>query len=530
MNEQLLRLDISKRPDASQTVRIGQGDVGGTTIVADVYDNGAALDLTGMDVRFLMRLPGGRYYVRDYGCTAVGNRVTYVVDEEHMCAIAGYTDCAYFEVLQGTEVVASTQRFRIEVLRSALDGSVPGESYDTAIDEAIARADAAAEEAREAAGGTVVVMSETRRGGAKLGDGLSVGSDERLSVAPLTTAQIDTVANDGALASANVLDGTRLAYLWGKLRSKFASLVGGAVAVAQGGTGKTTHTANAVLAGNGTGAVKNIQSDDGALYATSANGAPAFGTLPIAQGGTNATNAAGAAANIVGGQSIAPSSVAATNGVTAATVTASSQVSVSDGTTVHQLTDKANYSTLLDVERSIASTESATATTSHAVGEYVMLRDGLFRVTAPISAGSAIAVGTNVVAVKVMDEATDADRMTAGTLAIGRGGTGQDGTTIETVVGDIVTAGAGCSIASAEYAQWGKMAHVVIGIMCTSAKSSGDTLATIVSGKRPATTALLMPTFNSVPSCSLNTVGNIVVRGSLGAGTTLYVIGTYLLP
>ena len=265
MNEQLLRLDISKRPDASQTIRIGQGDRGGTTIVADIYDNDSALDLTGMDVRFLMRLPGGRYYVRDYGCTAVGNRVTYVVDEEHMCSIAGYTDCAYFEVLQGTEVVASTQRFRIEVLRSALDGSVPGESYDTAIDEAIARVDAAAEEAREAAGGTVVVMSESRRGGAKLGDGLAVGGDERLSVVPLTTAQIETVANDGALASANVLDGTRLAYLWGKLRAKFASLVGGAVAVTQGGTGKTTHTTNAVLAGNGTGAMKNVQSDDGAV-------------------------------------------------------------------------------------------------------------------------------------------------------------------------------------------------------------------------------------------------------------------------
>lgn len=56
--------------------------------------------------------------------------------------------------------------------------------------------------------------------------------------------------------------------------------------VAHGGTGKTTHTANAVLTGNGTSAVKNVATASGALYATAANGAPKFGVLPYAQGGT----------------------------------------------------------------------------------------------------------------------------------------------------------------------------------------------------------------------------------------------------
>lgn len=195
MNEQIIHLDVSKRPDASQTIRVGQGDRGGTTILADIYDNDEAMSLTGKTVRFLMRLPDGSHYMRDPNVTVSGNRATYVVDEDHMCAVAGYTDCAYFEIAQGSLVVASTQRFRIEVLRSALDGSSMGESYDTAVEEAIRRANEAAEAAEEAAGGTIPLMASNMRGGAKLGDGLTVGSDERLSVVALTSSEIEAAVN-----------------------------------------------------------------------------------------------------------------------------------------------------------------------------------------------------------------------------------------------------------------------------------------------------------------------------------------------
>ena len=64
---------------------------------------------------------------------------------------------------------------------------------------------------------------------------------------------------------------------------------GSTIAVGYGGTGKTTHTANAVLTGNGTSAVNNVSTASGAFYATSAGGAPQFGTLPVAQGGTGNT-------------------------------------------------------------------------------------------------------------------------------------------------------------------------------------------------------------------------------------------------
>ena len=61
--------------------------------------------------------------------------------------------------------------------------------------------------------------------------------------------------------------------------------------VSLGGTGKTTNTSNSVLVGNGTDAVKNVATANGAFYATAVNGAPKFGTLPIAQGGTGKTTA-----------------------------------------------------------------------------------------------------------------------------------------------------------------------------------------------------------------------------------------------
>lgn len=63
------------------------------------------------------------------------------------------------------------------------------------------------------------------------------------------------------------------------------------VTVPQGGTGTTTFTSNAVLYGNGTGAIQAKASANGALYATAANGSLSWGTLPIAQGGTGTATA-----------------------------------------------------------------------------------------------------------------------------------------------------------------------------------------------------------------------------------------------
>ncbi|MGI5873548.1 MAG: hypothetical protein ACOX8R_02665 [Bacillota bacterium] len=96
----------------------------------------------------------------------------------------------------------------------------------------------------------------------------------------------------------DIIDATLKALADGKAAASHGHAAGditsGTLGVARGGTGKATHTSNAVLTGNGTGAVKNVATAAGAFFATAANGAPAFGTLPVAQGGTGATTAADA--------------------------------------------------------------------------------------------------------------------------------------------------------------------------------------------------------------------------------------------
>lgn len=91
------------------------------------------------------------------------------------------------------------------------------------------------------------------------------------------TWQTVTPANIGAAASSH--------------NHAASNITSGTLGVARGGTGKATHTSNAVLTGNGTSAVNNVATASGALFATAANGAAKFGTLPLAQGGTGMTSA-----------------------------------------------------------------------------------------------------------------------------------------------------------------------------------------------------------------------------------------------
>ena len=65
---------------------------------------------------------------------------------------------------------------------------------------------------------------------------------------------------------------------------------GNVIPLEKGGTGKSAHTSNAVLTGNGTNPVNNVPTKNGAFYATGENDEPRFGILPIGQGGTGARN------------------------------------------------------------------------------------------------------------------------------------------------------------------------------------------------------------------------------------------------
>ena len=366
MNVQKIRLDVCKSTIINKPVRIGQGDSGGTTIEAKIYDNGAAMDLTGMAARFEMRLPGSTMYVRDPNCIVSGNTITYVMDEEHAAAIHGTTDEAYFDVLVDEEVITSTNRFTIDVLQSAHDGAVPAEPWDNAVDELIERGNnsvfssaTASVDDNVGTPSVDVTLGDPEPGGRNVGfafhnlkgepgadgadgadgvdgadgadgaDGVScthswngsvltVTSASGTSsadlkgpqgqqgpagtVTPITTAQIDTVVGDGTVTSDNALTGTGLTSLWGKLKAKFAALVNGAVAIAQGGTGATT--------------------------------------------------ASGARTNL----------------------------------------DVPSTADVNNLEASVAPVESVTATSNHAVGDYFMLGNVLMRATAAIAAGETITI------------------------------------------------------------------------------------------------------------------------------------------
>lgn len=161
MNEFNVQLDLAKgRARQQQTVFVRQGDTNGTTIVATITDHGAAAATSGMTARFSMRLPNGTEYYRK-AASLSGNVATVALDEAQAASVVGRTDVAYFQLLQGSSVMASTESFTIVVLPDALaDATVP-ESYDSAIQEAIDNANDAAEEAREAASGTQVAVIPT---------------------------------------------------------------------------------------------------------------------------------------------------------------------------------------------------------------------------------------------------------------------------------------------------------------------------------------------------------------------------------
>ena len=278
------------------------------------------------------------------------------------------------------------------------------------------------------------------------------------------------------------------------------------------------------------------------------------GTLAIANGGTGATTVDAARTSLDAAQdggatgtlhtaecSIAP---VTQKGDTATEGMANGGYFIWNGTLVRATQDIARGDTISyanvdpvtvmqetrNLERSIANRERRIAGVGHDAGDYIIVNDCLFVVTRHISPGDEIMDGDNVATVVVMDELKNAYRISEGTLAVSHGGSGQSGTSYTAVVANVATAASGCTVTTVNYAQWGKVAHVLLAIRCDSAKSSGTVLATMVSGKRPVTTAILMPTTNTDPSCSLSTNGEIVLRGSGNAGSTLYVIGTYLLP
>ena len=118
--------------------------------------------------------------------------------------------------------------------------------------------------------------------------------------------------------------------------------------------------------------------------------------------------------------------------------------------------------------------------------------------------------------------------ITSGTLALGRGGTGQTATGATTTIADIVTAGTSVTITAAQYAYWGKVAMARIVFTRSAAVASGNTVVcTLASGKRPKYYATVGWLYNKVGVLSTN--GQITVNGAITANTSYTLLATYIL-
>lgn len=148
MNIQTIELDINKRGCGNNCIRIAQGENGGTTIKALVFDNGVEFSLDGYTAYLVARLPDRIHYYKGTA-TVSGNAVTHVCEESKLACVPGYTDEAYFEFTNGSQTV-QTERFALEIMRDAREGNTPAKSWDNAVEALEKRAETAVTKGEQA--------------------------------------------------------------------------------------------------------------------------------------------------------------------------------------------------------------------------------------------------------------------------------------------------------------------------------------------------------------------------------------------
>ncbi|WP_432316074.1 BppU family phage baseplate upper protein [Collinsella aerofaciens] len=148
MNNQTIELDIDKRGCGNNCIRIAQGENGGTTIKALVFDNGGEFALAGYTAYLVARLPDRIHYYKGTA-TVSGNTVTHVCEESKLACVPGYTDEAYFEFTNGSHSV-QTERFALDIMRDAREGNTPAKSWDNAVEALEKRAETAVTKGEQA--------------------------------------------------------------------------------------------------------------------------------------------------------------------------------------------------------------------------------------------------------------------------------------------------------------------------------------------------------------------------------------------
>lgn len=200
-NTRTLELDISKE-GAGTCIKVGQGDDGGTTINALIYDNGAEFSLSGATVWLVALLPNKRNYYRGQ-CSVSGNAATITVDESKLCSVPGYTDEAYFTITKGGNTY-STERFAIEILRSALDGQQPSQNWDDAVQDLINRGNQAVSSANSAASAANSAASKANSASTSATNAAKAANDAAASATSAASAANTAKANaDKATTAAN---------------------------------------------------------------------------------------------------------------------------------------------------------------------------------------------------------------------------------------------------------------------------------------------------------------------------------------
>lgn len=200
-NTRTLELDISKE-GAGTCIKVGQGDDGGTTIKALIYDNGAEFALSGATVWLVVLLPNKRNYYRGQ-CSVSGNAATITVDESKLCSVSGYTDEAYFTITKSGNTY-STERFAIEILRSALDGQQPAQNWDDAVQDLINRGNQAVSSANSAASAANSAASKANSAATSATNAAKAANDAAESATNAASAANTAKQNaDAATTAAN---------------------------------------------------------------------------------------------------------------------------------------------------------------------------------------------------------------------------------------------------------------------------------------------------------------------------------------
>lgn len=200
-NTRTLELDISKE-GAGTCIKVGQGDDGGTTIKALIYDNGAEFSLSGATAWLVVLLPNKRNYYRGQ-CSVSGNAATITVDESKLCSVSGYTDEAYFTITKNGATY-STERFAIEILRSALDGQQPAQNWDDAVQDLINRGNQAVSSANSAASAANSAASKANSAATSATNAAKAANDAAASATSAASAANTAKQNaDAATTAAN---------------------------------------------------------------------------------------------------------------------------------------------------------------------------------------------------------------------------------------------------------------------------------------------------------------------------------------